>query len=230
VLLVDHGANGGVAGEDVHVIFKALRSVDIQGLANHQVSNIPIVTAGGVVKSQLGDVIAIMHQYAYIGRGCTIHSSAQLEWYQNDVNDCSVKLPGGLQRITTLGGYVHPLNIVSGLPYVTMHPYTDNEWETLPHGIWTGDLDWDSSVLDHNLDDDQNWFDAISDLEAQPFTSLVDEFGDYCKCIIVQDDKITALDDPILFFSLMLDTLDDYVDHIVYCASCSDLFLFITAP
>jgi hypothetical protein len=73
---VDRGANGGVAGEDVRGIFKTLRSVDIQGLDNHQVSNIPIVTAGGVIKSQCGDVIAIMHQHAYIGRGRTIHSSA----------------------------------------------------------------------------------------------------------------------------------------------------------
>jgi hypothetical protein len=99
---VDRGANGGVAGEDVCVSFKTLRSVDIQGLDNHQVSNIPIVTAGVVIKSQRGDVIAIMHKYAYIGHGLTIHSSAQLEWYQNDVNNCSVKVPGGLQRITTL--------------------------------------------------------------------------------------------------------------------------------
>jgi hypothetical protein len=223
--LVNRGANGGVAGEEVRVIFKTLRSVDIQGLDNHQVSNIPIVTAGGVVKSQRGDVIAIMHQYAYIGRGRTIHSSAQLEWYQNDVNDRSVKIPGSLQRITTLDGYVHPLNIVSGLPYVTMRPYTDAEWETLPHVIWTGDVDWDPSVLDHTLDDDQHWFNAISDLEAQPFTSLFDEFDDYRKRIIVQDVEITDLDDPILPFSDAADILDDYVDHVVYRASCSDLLV-----
>jgi hypothetical protein len=47
--LVDCGANGGIAGEDVRVIFKTLRSVKIQGLDNHQVFNIPIVTTGGVV-------------------------------------------------------------------------------------------------------------------------------------------------------------------------------------
>jgi hypothetical protein len=166
---VDHGANGGVAGEDVRVIFKTLRSVNIQGLDHHQVSNIPIVTAGGGFKSHRGEVIAIMHQYAYIGHGRTIHSSAQLEWYQNDVNNRLVTVPGSLQRITTLDGYVHPLNIVSGLPYVTMRPYTDIEWETLPRVIiWTGDLNRDPSILDHTLDDNENWFNAILDLEAQP--------------------------------------------------------------
>jgi hypothetical protein len=62
VLLVDRGANGGVAGEDhVRVIFKTMRSIDIQGIDNHQVTNKPIVTTGGVVKSQRGNVIAILH-------------------------------------------------------------------------------------------------------------------------------------------------------------------------
>ena len=63
--LVDRGANGGIAGEDVRIIFKTMRSsVDIQGIDNHQVTNIPIVTStGGVVQSQRGDVIAILHQY-----------------------------------------------------------------------------------------------------------------------------------------------------------------------
>jgi hypothetical protein len=95
--LVDCGFNGDIAGEDIRVILKTLCSVDIQGLDNHhQVSNIPIVTVDGVVKSQCGDVIAIMHQYAYIGRGRPIYSSAQLEWYQNDNNNRSVKVLGGL--------------------------------------------------------------------------------------------------------------------------------------
>jgi hypothetical protein len=49
--LVDHGANGGIAGSDVRVISKTLCSVDIQGIDNHQIQNIPIVTAGGVVHS-----------------------------------------------------------------------------------------------------------------------------------------------------------------------------------
>jgi hypothetical protein len=114
--LVDRGVNGGIAGEDVRIISMTMRNVDVQGLNNHQVTNIPIVTAGAVVKSQQGDVIVILHQYAHIGRGRTIHSAGQLEWYQNNVNDHSMKVPGGLQCITTPDSYVHPINIVSGLP------------------------------------------------------------------------------------------------------------------
>ena len=35
-----------------------------------------------------------------------------------------------------------------------MRPYTDQEWEDLPHVIMTSDVDWDPSQLDHNLDDE----------------------------------------------------------------------------
>jgi hypothetical protein len=52
-----------------------------------------------------------------------------------------------------LDGYVFPLNIVNGLPCVTMCPYTDAEWDSLPHVVWTGDSDWDPTILDHRLDD-----------------------------------------------------------------------------
>ncbi len=39
------------------------------------------LTAGGVIKTQHGPAIAILHQYAYTGQeGKTIHSSGQLEW------------------------------------------------------------------------------------------------------------------------------------------------------
>jgi hypothetical protein len=101
-----------------------------------------------------GPVVAIMHQYAYTGKGETIHSCGQLEWCKNDVDDRFIKVPGGLQRIQTNAGYVIPINIQNGLPYVKMRPYTDEEWDTLPHVILTSDVNWDPAVLDDTLDDD----------------------------------------------------------------------------
>ena len=111
-----HVANGSLYRSDVFIAHKNLHPlyVDVIGIDSHQVTDLPIVTVGGVVPSQLGDVIAIMHQYAYIGEGKTIHSSAQFEHYKNDVNDKSFKVSGGLQQIQTPNGYVHPLNIKNG--------------------------------------------------------------------------------------------------------------------
>ena len=60
--LVDRGANGGLAGGDVRVIFKTNRAVDIRGIDNHQLTNIDIGTVGGVVDTHKGPVLAIMHQ------------------------------------------------------------------------------------------------------------------------------------------------------------------------
>ena len=179
--LVDRGANGGLAGSDVRIISKnePTRTVDVSGIENHQVKDLPIVTVGGVVPSQRGPVIVIMHQYAYLGEGHTIHSCGQLEWYKNDVNDKSVKVHGGLQRIQTLEGYVHPLDIRNGLPYVSIRPYTDDKWESLPRVIWTSDADWDPTVLDHLISNDNKWYDAVSDLQEQMYHSPFDEFGNY---------------------------------------------------
>jgi hypothetical protein len=113
--LVDWGANGGVAGSDVRVIFKTNRSVDIQGIDNHCSTNIEIGTVSGVIHTHKGPVIGIMHQYALLKKGSSIHSPCQFEWYKNDVNDKSIHVPGGLQRIQTLDGYIIPLSIQDGL-------------------------------------------------------------------------------------------------------------------
>ena len=57
--LVDRGANGGICGNDVRIISKSGRMVDVQGIDNHQVVDIPIVTGGAVVSTQRGPVILI---------------------------------------------------------------------------------------------------------------------------------------------------------------------------
>ena len=137
------------------------------------------------METQKGPIIAVFHQYALFGKGTTIHSPGQFEYYQNDVNDKSVHV-GGLQRIHTLEGYTIPLNIKNGLARMTLRPYTDKEWDEFPHVFLTGELEWNPSVLDHALTDDEQWYDAISDLEADPTTNLFDEYGNYRQRVAVQ--------------------------------------------
>jgi len=67
--LMDRGANGGIAGQDVKVIATSDCSVDIQGIDNHQVTDVKIGTIAGVIKSTKGPIIGIMHQYALVGHG-----------------------------------------------------------------------------------------------------------------------------------------------------------------
>ncbi len=165
------------------MIEKSDSIVDVRGIDNHRNTNIPIVKAGGVVKTQHGPAIAIPHQYAYTGQGKTIHSLGQLEWYKNNVNDKSINVAGGLQCILTNDGYVIPISIRDGLPYVVL---SNEEWDSLPHVILTGDADWDPGVLDLDLDDNETWFDAMSNLPLDKPPSACDEVGDYMKRVSVQ--------------------------------------------
>jgi hypothetical protein len=61
------------------------------------IKDVPIGTVSAVVNTQCDKVIAIMHQYAYTGKGGTIHSSGQLKWCGNNINDCLIKIEGGRQ-------------------------------------------------------------------------------------------------------------------------------------
>jgi hypothetical protein len=109
--LMDRGSNGCVAGTDIRTIFKTGRTVDIRGIDNHQCTNIDIGIVGGVIHTQKGPIIGIIHQYALLNKGSTIHSPCQFEWNKNDVNDKSINVPGCLQRIQTLDGCLARLSI-----------------------------------------------------------------------------------------------------------------------
>ena len=86
---------------------------------------------------------------------------------------------GGRQQLKTVDGFIIPLNICHGLPYLDMCPYTDEEWKELSHVHITHEEDWNPSVLDHKQSDNHDWY------EQQPSTPLLfpmfDEhgWGDY---------------------------------------------------
>ena len=49
--LVDHGANGGLAGSDMRVIHKTHRKINIQGIDNHEVTGLDVVTAATLLNT-----------------------------------------------------------------------------------------------------------------------------------------------------------------------------------
>ena len=135
--LVDRGANGGLAGSDMRVIHKTHRKINIQGIDNHEVTGLDVVTAATLLNTSQGKVIGIFNEYAYLGKGSSIHSSGQLEWFKTNVDEKSVKV-GGAQLITTLDGYSVPLLIKDGLAYATsLGKPTDQDMDTYPHVFFT---------------------------------------------------------------------------------------------
>jgi hypothetical protein len=229
--LIDRGANGGVAGSDTRLIDKSLRSVHIQGINDHMIKDVPIGTVGTVVNTQRGEVIGNLHQYAYTGKGGTIHSSGQLKWCGNDVNDRSIKIDGGRQRLTTPDGYVIPIDVRCGLPYIMMHPFTDEEFEALPHVLWTSEDNWDPTSLDSVISDNPNWYEAES---SPPLPDpMYDEYGEFRGRVLINQhewqvhyfgalDTKTGPDNDDEFHDALekfADDPDSVIDLVVYRAN-----------
>ena len=122
--LVNCGTNGGLAGSNMRVIHKTHRKINIQGIDNHEVTGLDVVT--------VATLLNIFNEYAYLGKGSSIHSSGQLEWFKTNVDEKCVKVRG-TQLITTLDGYSVPLLIKDGLAYATsLGRPTDQDMDTYP--------------------------------------------------------------------------------------------------
>ena len=148
--LVDRGANGGLSGSDVRILSKSSRKCTVTRIDEHQINGLDIAQCAALVKTNHGYVNLIMNEYAYYGKGHTIHSSGQIEWNKNQVDDRSVKV-GGSQCITTLDGYFFPLKCTGGLMYSSiMGKPTDEELLKYPSVHLTSIHEWDPSVLDYS--------------------------------------------------------------------------------
>jgi hypothetical protein len=189
--LVDRGANGGIAGDDTRVIHKHLRKVDVTGIDNHEMTDLQIVDMASWAMSNKGPVIVIFNQYAYHGLGCSsIHSAIQLEHYKNRVDDRSIK-SRGRQCLTTLEGYVIPLDIINGLPYMKMRPPSDDEIRDLPHIIMTSGERWNPAKHVFTLSDQDNWYNTICKIDEGELKTPFDEYGRY-----MGREPVTGIDEP----------------------------------
>lgn len=177
--LVDRGANGGLIGQDAIVFHQHLREVDVSGIDNHEITGLKMVNASARIITHKGPAIGIFNQYAYHGIGRTIHSSGQLEHYKNKVDDRSRKV-NGKQCIRTVEGLLIPLDIINGLPYLKMQPNTKKEWEELPHVIFTSGEEWDPTIIDNTISDQEDWYvNIIEKGDELPDKHPFDQFGNY---------------------------------------------------
>ena len=210
--LVDRGANGGIAGNDVRIIphsgTSPHKTVNVMGIDNHQLTSIPIVSVGGVSESQHGPIILIFHQYAHHAKGKSIHSPVQLESFHNEVNDRSTKVGGG-QYIKTNDGYMFPLDICDGLPYLQMRPFTDKEWQELPHVIMTSDEDWNPNNLDNTISHNRQW---LTDLDTKPGNNpAFDSEGNYQHRTVAKH-QLNTLSEQFFDTNLFQDTTLHFFD------------------
>ena len=74
------------------VPYVKILSIDI-----HELQGLDVVQCAALVETNCGIVNFIMNEYAYYGKGQTIHFSGQMEWFKNSVYDRSVQV-GGKQK------------------------------------------------------------------------------------------------------------------------------------
>ena len=111
--------NGGLAGADVCVLARTGRKLSVTGIKDHELPGLDIVTCVALIQTNHDKVNMLMHEYGYYGRGNTIHSPCQREWFNNTCDDKSHHV-GGKQVITILDGYATPLECRSGLMYMSI--------------------------------------------------------------------------------------------------------------
>ena len=139
--MVDSGANGGLAGDDVRVLETSFQKADVSGIGDTNITDLHLCTVAGVIQTTQGPIVGIFHQYAKYGHGKTIHSSNQMASFGMDVNERPKHLKGGRQSIVTPEGFVIPLAIRQGLAYMDMHPPSDHELDSFPHVTFTSDVE-----------------------------------------------------------------------------------------
>ena len=83
-----------MAGSDVRVLSTSPRKCTLTGIDNHEIPGLDLVQHSALVQTNHGMVNLIMNEYAYYGRGHSIHSSEQIEWYTNAVDGKSVQVGG----------------------------------------------------------------------------------------------------------------------------------------
>ena len=59
--LIDRGANGGLAGDDMRVLQTTHRKINIVGTDDHEHTGLNVVTAAALLDTQKGPIIGIFH-------------------------------------------------------------------------------------------------------------------------------------------------------------------------
>ena len=180
--LVDRVSNGGLTGSDVRILSRSSRKCTVTGIDNHELQGLDVVQCAAFLETNHGIVNLIMNGYACYGKGHTIHSSGQIEWFKNSVDDRSVQVDDK-QRICTIDGYAMPLTCRGGLMYLSiLGKPTDKDLERYPAVHLMGPHEWDPSVLDytHPSDDGEPPWSNDPD-ERFAFDPNFDEFEDYTQ-------------------------------------------------
>ena len=110
-----------------------------------------------------------------------------------------------------LNGYIIPLDIQDGLPYMPLHVPTNNELDTLLNIILISDMEGDSCVIDNLKSNDPDWISKIKEPPIPAMDSPFNEYGDYHN-ITVAKYHFTSQE---LINPCEISVIDDTIDYCV---------------
>ena len=87
--LIDGGANGGLAGAYMRILQKSHRKTNIVGIDDHELTGLNVDTVAALLNTKKGPVIGILHEYAHLGKGKSIHAAGWMKWFNCQVDDRS---------------------------------------------------------------------------------------------------------------------------------------------
>ena len=130
-----------------------------------------------------------------------------------------------------------PVTIKNCLPCIALHPYTYQEWLTLPHVVLNSDVDWDPSCLDWlGTVDNKIYHDAQSSIPQNLFDPTFNDYGelrDINKGMhyfdVFEYDYDEDINNVIYTFVEFHKTThsNNYFDKIFY--SCNSFFTFLSS-
>lgn len=150
--LVYRGANGSLCRSNMRPIKRYIdRKVDISVIDDHEITDRYLGQQGGVIRSNLGDIIVIVNNGTECPNHNSILSSVQLEAHGCKVGDQSPTFYSN-RTITTPEGHIFPMTFTNGFLCLDIGPFTHSVWKELPHVFVTGEQNWDPSCADHIAD------------------------------------------------------------------------------
>ena len=150
--LADSGANVNIVNNNVSVVDRTDRYVDVSGIQNHTVNELNIIHAAFVAESQHGPTICHQPESVHMPEGKIILSVPQMEAFGTKVVTKSAKIEKDVHpHIMTPDGYVFPLKVREGLAYMETRPVLESEWDTLPHTYMCSESPWTPTNHDHPI-------------------------------------------------------------------------------
>ena len=159
------------------ILFRSSRKCTVTGIDSHELQGLDVVQCAALVETNHGIVNLIMNEYACYGKGHTIHSSGQIEWFKNSVDDRSVQV-GDKQRICTIDGDTFQRSFLANLKTQGLYDVADPDHDPENGDIYEKELFKGKQSFVYSV--------LVTSLQTEKGRELVKEFDGDARSIILK--------------------------------------------